>query len=404
MPTEEMIRAGEFIRELQAQLSQSQELAKHEIPFQFEQLVNQQQNNPQIPADHPNNNQRTPPAAFQESSYLFIRSYDADMGLRPLASTLEFWNSPDITVTPVTATGAYTKTLEAGQTYRVECIVRNRGDLMVPSANVEFYLTNPTLGFNTKFAKRIGVTSGWIDSMGSTKVSMEYIVPGTESGHKCLFARAFSFSPLDLPLDDYQLLPLVDRHIAQLNLMIVPQASVFRFELVHLPNTMESISLVALNQEQLLSLRHPFLAEFDTSQNAAHQFMGHLQPEIVNRRQEGMNGAINFERDFMTHGSFSNFSFSAQIPEGMDVQTQAAITQDVLASFQVINAEQARPSAFRDLYRLYREMNQPMQLTQFAMQLPDFGLQAGQAVGIQIRNLNNLTQQIKGGITLIITG
>ena len=37
--------------------------------------------------------------------------------------------------------------LVAGGTYRFTAVVRNRGDLMVPSAKVEFWLVNPTLGF-----------------------------------------------------------------------------------------------------------------------------------------------------------------------------------------------------------------------------------------------------------------
>jgi hypothetical protein len=326
------------------------------------------------------------------------------MGERPLPGAVEFWHSPDIRVTPVSATSAYTKTLEAGQTYWIECTVRNRGDLMVPSANVEFFLTNPTLGFNTKFAKKIGVTSGWIDSMGSAKVAMKYLVPGTEGGHKCLFARAFSFSPLDIPLDDDQLLPFFDRHVAQLNLMIVPQASVFHFELVHLLNTMETISLVALNQNQLLSLRHPFLADFDVAQHAAHQFVGQLQPEILNLRQEGMIGEINFGRDFQTHGNLSSFSFSSHHPEGVDVHRQAEVAQATLAALQEIDAGHVKPSVFRDLFRTYREMSEQMQVTRFALPLPNFGLQPGQAVGIQVRNTNSMTQAVKGGITLIVTG
>jgi hypothetical protein len=402
MPTEEMTHAGQYLQELKKRLIRSQELAKHEIPAWLQQQAKEPNND--LPADHPDNDQSTPPAAFQESSYLYIRSYDADSGERPLPGSVEFWNSPDIRVSPLTAASAYTKTLEAGETYLLECTLRNRGDLMVPSANVEFFLTNPTLGFNTKFAKRIGTTSGWLDSMGSTKVAIKYRIPGTEGGHKCLFARAFSFSPLDIPLDDFQLLPLIDRHVAQLNLMIVPQTSLVFIDLVHMLNAKENITLIAMDPNQMLSLRHPFLADFDVTHHTAHQSLGRIQPEIIHRRQEDTNGEVTLERDFLSHGSFSSFSFSSQHPGGMDTHCQAEITRATLAAVEQVDAEQAKQSAFRDIFRAYREMSEQMQVTQFALQLPSFGLQPGQAVGIQIRNTNNITQQTKGGITLIVTG
>lgn len=385
-------------------MSRTKEVAVHELPGFFQAMPEPHDGVPGIPSDHPGNHQGATPAAFEESSYLYIRSYDTDLGTRPWAGPEVFWNSPDITLSPVAAATAYTKTLEAGQTYLLECTVRNRGDLMVPSANVEFFLANPTLGFSTKFAKKIGVSSGWVDAMGATKVGLRYQVPGTEGGHKCVFARVFSFAPADLPLDDYQLLPVHDRHVAQLNLMIVPQGTVFHFELIHPLNAMEHIALVPLDPSQLLALRHPFLAEFEVNQYAAHQMVGQLQPEVLPANQDGPMAEVRLHQDFQNQGYFSSFSFHSQHPEGIDVQRQAEITQQTLAALRELEAGQARPSVFREIFRNYRLLGEQAQQTRFALHIPYFGLQPNQAVGIQIRNVNSLTQEPKGGITLIITG
>ena len=95
----------------------------------------------------------------------------------------------------------------------------------------------------------------------SAAAEFAYTVPPTESGHKCLFARCFSFSPLDLPIDDFALDPRLDRHVAQQNLNIVGQAQAFAFNLVHTPNARLRIALRPLQPEELLALRHPVLAD-----------------------------------------------------------------------------------------------------------------------------------------------
>ena len=145
----------------------------------------------------------------------------------------------------------------------IRTVLRNRGDLAVPSAKVELFLTDPTLGFDTRFATRLtglgSVPSAWVPSGGSAAAEFVYTVPPTEAGHKCLFARTFSFSPLELPLDDFALDPRLDRHVAQQNLNIVGQAQAFAFNLVHRPNARIRIALRPLQPEELLALRHPVL-------------------------------------------------------------------------------------------------------------------------------------------------
>ena len=200
---------------------------------------------------------RKPPEVFHDSSFLYIRSFDGDIGIRPFSGIVH-WHSPDLLVSPITSVGAYTTTLQAGDTYVIRTVLRNRGDLAVPSAKVELFLTDPTLGFDTRFATRLtglgNVPSAWVTSGGSAAAEFAYTVPPTEAGHKCLFARCFSFSPLELPIDDFALDPRLDRHVAQQNLNIVGQAQAFAFNLVHRPNARIRIALRPLQPEELLAL------------------------------------------------------------------------------------------------------------------------------------------------------
>lgn len=206
--------------------------------------------------------ERKPPEVFHDSSFLYIRSFDGDTGSRPFSNVV-FWHSPDLTISPVTSVGVYTTTLQAGESYVVRTVLRNRGDLAVPSAKVELYLTDPTLGFDTRFSTRLTtlghVPSAWVPSGGSAAADFVYTVPPTEAGHKCLFARTFSFSPLDMPVDDFALSPPIDRHVAQQNLNIIGQAQAFAFNLIHQPNALVRIGIRPLPPEELLAIRHwPF--------------------------------------------------------------------------------------------------------------------------------------------------
>jgi hypothetical protein len=206
--------------------------------------------------------ERKPPGDYGDSSYLMIRSTTQDDGSRPLPDGTVFWLSPDIRIRPLSGPGTYTTTLEAGRAYNVEVLLRNRGDLPVPSAKVELYLTDPALGFDTRFASRLGIGSTWVPGVSSGVVNIPFIVPGSEAGHKCMFARVFSFSPLDVPLDDTNLSPPVDRHVAQLNLNIIggsPMPLIVNF--VHQPNFEGTLAFRPALAQQLIATGHPILGE-----------------------------------------------------------------------------------------------------------------------------------------------
>ena len=50
----------------------------------------------------------------------------------------------------------------------------------------------------------------------------------------------FSFAPLDIPVDDFALNPVIDRHVAQQNLDIVAASKSFVLDWVHHRNAMEA--------------------------------------------------------------------------------------------------------------------------------------------------------------------
>ncbi len=211
---------------------------------------------------------RRPPKDYHDSSYLYIRSYDSDNGSRPGLNNVAYWRSPDVNVSPASSLNSYTTELNVGTLYNLKCLVHNRGDFNVPSAKVEFYLVTPSLGFDTRFAKKLGVVGTWVNCYGSSEVNIQYLIPPADAGHRCLFARVFSFSPLDIPLHDTMLNPVADRHIGQQNLNIAAQASQMQMNIFHMPQAQLQVNFVAMKRYEILAIRHPSAADFKIIDNA----------------------------------------------------------------------------------------------------------------------------------------
>jgi hypothetical protein len=342
---------------------------------------------------------RKPPEEFHDSSFLYMRSFEADLGLRPF-SGITFWHSPDITLSPLAAPGSFTTTLNAGETYLIRCWLRNRGDVAVPSAKVELFLTDPTLGFDTRFATNLSlgrVPSGWVASAGNAPVDFTYTVPATEAGHKCLFARTFSFSPLDLPIDDHQLDPRIDRHVAQENLNIVGQAQPYTFSLIHPPNARQHITLRPLDPEELLNLRHPVLDGIRPAADFPRRDWGRLVGlKLI--EPGGDDIAVTEESEGVGVVSASR--------EGFDLGTQRELNTAAWLAMRAINAGESRMSNHRDLFAKFREMNAQQRRSRFTMTVPNLGLPAGSALGLEITSVDENREQpeVLGGITLVILG
>ena len=342
--------------------------------------------------------ERRPPRRFKESSYLYVRSFDGDIGSRPFSNQV-YWLSPDIQVSPITNLAAYTRTLNAGETYNLRCYIRNRGDRVVPSAKVEFWLTDPTLGFDTRFAQHLSlgrVPSTWVNPNNSGVVDLIYPVPPSEAGHKCLFARLFSFSPLDLPVENTRLDPTIDRHIAQLNLNIVQQGQPFQFNWVQAPNAQQRIEFVPLSADELRSLRHPILAEFEP-------FRDIPQGELIHRAGLGLSDTEAESLELILEGDV--LVVTSKDPRGPDLGELRATRRRLQEALAEISAGKAASSEHRELFARWREMNSQALLSSFKMEIPDLGLSAGQVAGIHIQTVElDDSHAMQGGLTLLITG
>jgi len=379
MSSENIKKANKYIVELQRKSSDYKKFSKEKInPF-----FRRKQKG------------RKPPRDFVDSSFLYIRSYDGDIGIRPF-SGITYWHSPDLTVAPLNDLSAYTATLDAGKSYQISCNIRNRGDLIVPSANVEFFLVTPSLGFNTQFATKLGVTAGWVNPYSTTKVALNYTVPPDLSGHRCLFARVFSFSPLDLPVDDFQLYPPIDRHVGQLNLNIVPQSSAYSFNLVHFNNTLDLIQFEPMTMEEVFALRHPFTADFKLNIKTAAEFVRKPNLNLDNREQKKSSVKL-LRRGNRTY-------FYSKSSRGTSLQNQKVIFSSLMRALKMKNKGGISAQEFRKITSEYNNLQKQAVNTNLNLQIPNLGLAKGEATAVKIVAYDRVTNMRKGGITLIITG
>ena len=379
-----MKAANELIRRLLEQRERYRDFAEHEIQPLYE-------NNDQ--------RERKPPGFFVDSSFLYMRSFDADNGVRPFPNQV-FWLSPDIQISPITNLAAYTRSLNAGETYNIRCTVRNRGDMTVPSAKVELWLTDPSLGFDTRWATHLTlghVPSTWVTANTTAVVNFQYMVPPLESGHKCLFGRVFSFSPLDIPVDDFLLDPRIDRHVAQQNLNIVRQGEPLQFNWIHPPNADQEIEFVPMLPEELLALRHPVLADVTPFPDIPrNEWALRTQTELV-------HADVDVEISPENNSLFA----VARMAGAIDGQAHRDLRNAVLEVLGAVHAGKTHMADHHDLLAEFREVNGQAQRSIMLMHAPDLGLEEGQAVGVHLRAIDRTHQgegEVLGGFTMLVVG
>lgn len=375
MSLENLKRANEAIRKLQAQRQEKESKLRETLNRMVE--------------ESPVKNRR-PPRDFKDSSYLFIRSYDGDNGFRP-GLNVAYWNSPDLNVSPLTSLNSYTTELNVGTVYNIKCLVHNRGDLMVPSAKVEFYLVTPSLGFDTRFAKKLGIAATWVDCYSSAEVNIQYLIPPSDAGHRCLFARVFSFSPLDIPVHDTVLNPRQDRHIGQKNLNIAAQASQMQMNILHMPQALLTVNFIPMNREAILALRHPSAGDFKIVNNdrGAAEFKMNFAEKIENGKVEFRDGAAHFE--FNGEGKFN-------------LDRQKRIGDQMQEITKLIQSGEVKAAKFKEQIAEFRQMNLENSMTLLNLKIPDLGLQKNEMTGFEVIATNNLDGQVFGGITLLVIG
>jgi hypothetical protein len=335
-----------------------------------------------------------PPRDFIESSFLFMRSCDADVGSRPMPCPV-FWLSPDLRVAPLANLGMPTRDLTAGATYRFTATLRNRGDLPVPSAKVEFYLADPSLGWDTRVSTKLGVGAGRVQAHAASEVSLDYSIPPTLSGHRCLFARVFSFSPLDLPIDDFALNPLIDRHVAQLNLNIVAQASALSLNWIHHRNAAELLEIVPMTAQETRALRVESVTALTLV--AATQWrkaQGRLKIEF----EAGKGPAVETRR------TERGLELHSQDREAVPLERQMDLTKRVLAALQALETGGADAAEFEKLFKEFRAMTAQTVRSRLTLGLPAAGLKRGQAIGLNVIKRDLGTGEVTGGLGLFVAG
>lgn len=334
-----------------------------------------------------------PPRRFNDASFLYIRSHPGDTGSRPLGNVVH-WHSPDIQLVPGTG-GNFTTQLEAGASYIVSIRLHNGGDMAVPYPKVELFLSDPTLGFDTRYSTHIATTQhdGILLPNSTALVQHHYQVPFGESGHKCLFARTWSFSPPDLPIDLHALDPRIDQRIAQQNLHVVQQGQPYMMQIVHPMNADDTIEFVTMHADDILRLHLPHIH--------AHRLRGDIRENALERiefERQGKSGG-DLEWD---HGRIRLRSHG----DGPSLEEQ----QHLEAALSRLLSEHGRDSQdpgkdhFRSLVAAYRKASQYNTRTRLAIKVPDLGLQEGEVAGVQISRRCSATGNVHGGITLLVTG
>lgn len=340
---------------------------------------------------------RKPPRRFNDASFLHIRSMAADGGARPLPGGV-FWLSPDITLEPATAPGPMPAEIQAGHTYRVRCTVRNRGDVGAPAAKVELFLTDPSLGFDTRFATNLTigqVPSAWVGSGASVPVEFLWTVPPSEAGHKCLFARVFSFSPLDVPADPHLLDPRLDRHVAQRNLNIVAQGQKYTFKMVHGGNARLRLGFRPIGAEELMKLDHGALEQVVPARELRRIEWGRmLGIELADG--PGSAELQRLDDGLMLHARGDGPSHDERLK--LLRRARAAMGRD----------EEGRHTRVRrhDLTEVLRALADAQVASTFTATIPDLGLQPGEAAGVHLTAIDEGAEELGpvGGIALVVTG
>lgn len=336
--------------------------------------------------------ERRPPRDFKDSSYLYIRSYEGDNGVRPGATGIPYWMSPDLNVSPISSPNSYTTELNVGSVYNIECLVHNRGDLIVPSAKVEFYLVTPSLGIDNRFAKKLGIASTWVNCYGSAKVNLQYLIPPADAGHRCLFARVFSFSPLDIPVHDTILNPYHDRHIGQKNLNIAAQSSEMQINLLHMPQAEITVKFAPMKREAILAMKQPTGTNFKiVEDDRAAKMNSKFKLKVAE------NSTV--EKLTLSRG-IANIVFNGKGAFSLD--EQKSIHAQMKEIRKLIYSGKVSATQYREQIATYRTMNLENTMTMFNLQIPDLGLQKGEMAGFEVVATNKTIGEIFGGIRLLV--
>lgn len=148
--------------------------------------------------------------------WLIVRAHAKDKGQRSLAPSIPFWESPDIWV----ESSDPAKNAVAGEPNYVHARVFNLGMAPGVPLKVEFYWTDPTLGFSA--GSMIWIGTEWVQVEGLHHVVVRcnnpWIPVHLNGGHECLMVHC-SNAILDPITQPFQ--PTLDRHVGQRNITVL---------------------------------------------------------------------------------------------------------------------------------------------------------------------------------------
>jgi hypothetical protein len=148
---------------------------------------------------------------------LLCRTFAGDIGTRPLAPEIVFWESPDIWVE---GPGGEPDRARAGVVNKVKVHVWNVGLAPCYSAHVDLYWCNPSVGVNAAAARPIG--SQVVTLLGGEHriVTFDWTPVVENDGHECLVAQISDplSDPLVAPFN-----PKADRHSGQRNVTVLKE-------------------------------------------------------------------------------------------------------------------------------------------------------------------------------------
>jgi hypothetical protein len=205
----------------------------------------------------------------------------------------------------------------------------------------------------------------------------------------------FSFSPLDLPIDDFGLSPVVDRHVAQLNLNIAPQGTQLMLDWIHLPNAAERLEIGAIDERLIQQLRFESVKALDVvGPGWWKEVQGRLGIEFT----PGDGPTVD------AHRTENGIEIVSRDRDGFPLERQVELTQRVLEAMQALEVGRGDAREFKSLFEEYRAMNARPVRSRVTLDLPDVGLERGQAVGVDVLKRSAVTGEVTGGIGLFVTG
>jgi len=314
---------------------------------------------------------------YDATTYLYIRAYDGDYGARPVPPGTVFWLSPDVELFDSAGTRITATDINTGQHYTVEVTVTNDGDQNCNACMVELYLDDPSIGFSVAASSLLGSVTIPVNSHDKAVASFPFTASAAMAGHKCLFARAYSFLSNELPLDFVAFNAVEDRHLGQQNLNIVKQNTLIDF-MIHLEigQLHTNFALMLKTDKKILRQIPNFIrTNFNVVPIAITAAAFNLQPHAgpLNRLELGLRPGVG--------------TAAIKPPSRPPRAT-------------------TRPDLSEALNRKRNTWNHKFEqeFNKLRLQIPDMGLKKGEATPLNLWMKDEKTGKIVGGITFLVTG